>query len=68
MECHFCHSEMKLLSQRYKVRSSENKEIQYICPVCHYTVVIKDGLQSWYDENDRPVHGSHDCCAKERIT
>lgn len=60
MECYFCHSEMKLLSRRYKVRSSEIEEIQYICPICRYNVVIKAGLLSWYDENGTLVHGSHD--------
>lgn len=60
MDCLFCHCELEFLSRRHKVRSSEIEESQYQCPKCHHTLVIRDGLQHWYDENNKPVHGSHD--------
>ena len=60
MECRFCTSQMNVLSMRYRIRSSEFEERQFICSQCHHYVVIKDGLCSGYDKNDKLVHASHD--------
>lgn len=61
MECVFCHAQMNNLSQRYRMDSYEIEEIQYICPHCyHYVVVRYDGMCTWYDKNDNPVHPTHD--------
>ena len=60
MECRFCASQMSVLSMKYRIRSSEIEEYRFICPQCHHYVVIKDGLCSWYDKNDKLIHASHD--------
>lgn len=60
MECQNCHSTMTFLSGRQKVGNTEIEEVQYLCPQCGYNVVVNDGMQSWYDRNDKPVHASHD--------
>ena len=60
MECIFCHGQMNFQSRRRKLKSAETEEEQFACPVCLHYVAIKEGLRTWYDKNDKPVHGTHD--------
>ena len=60
MECILCHKKMCFQLRKFKIRSGEVEEEQYICPKCFASVVIRNGLCTWYDENNLPIHSTHD--------
>lgn len=61
MQCKFCCEQMDFLSRRVNKRSNEIEEEQFLCPKCGcYVVVNHKGECTWYDQNDNPLHPTHD--------
>ena len=61
MDCIVCGHPLKFISERRNRKTYEIEETQLLCKRCgHYVVIKKDGSQTWYDKNDRPIHPTHD--------
>lgn len=60
MDCIVCGNPLDVLSIRRNLKTYEIEEKQLICKRCGHYVVINIGLQTWYGENDRPIHPTHD--------
>lgn len=60
MDCVLCGNPLEVMSVRQHRKASEIEETQLFCKSCRHYVVINKDLQTWYDENDRPIHPTHD--------
>lgn len=60
MECIVCGHDLSVMSCKYNRKTAEIEEIQWICKNCGHYVVITQGVCTWYDKNDKPIHPTHD--------